>query len=77
MRFQPDCLPESGDGLLIFACLVKHQAEIRLQFRDFWVQSDRASVGLGGSFEISPGLGLLRRGQERIKVWGLLRECYA
>jgi len=57
--------------------LVIHQAKVRLQFRDFWMQSDRFLVELSGSFEISRGLGSLRRDHERIKVRYLLRECYA
>src|SRR5260370_7343821 len=39
--------------------------------------SDRHPVELSGVFEVTSGLGLLRRGQKRFEFGRLLRVCYA
>ena len=66
----------SFGGLLKLSSLEVHQPEVRMQFGDFGVSRGSFAVELGGTFEIPPGLGLLRRGQERLKSDWLLRECY-
>jgi hypothetical protein len=53
--------------LLVLAELVVHQPEIRFEFGDFGMNPHCLSVEFGGRCKITPGLGLLRRGQERLK----------
>jgi hypothetical protein len=77
LRLKTNRLAESVDGLWVLAKLVVHQPEIRLEFGNFRMDIDCLPVEFGGRFKITPGLGLLRRGQERFKLVGLLSERYA
>ena len=47
--------------------LVVHQAEVGFEFGDFRMDTDSLPIEFGGCLKITPGLGLLRRGQERFK----------
>ena len=63
-RLQADCMMKGLDRLLIFPDLVVHQAKVGLQFGNFRMKSYGLPVELGGGLKITPGLGILRRGQE-------------
>src|SRR6266853_2144157 len=71
-----DGLPESFSGLLVVACLVVHQSEVRSDFGDFRMEGSSLPVEISCSLKVTPGLGLLRRGKERFEYIRLLRENY-
>lgn len=63
-RLESNRLLERFSSLLVFAGLVVHQAEVGFQLGDFGMKSSGLLVELRGRLKVTPGLGLLRRGQE-------------
>ena len=69
-----NCLLKGSRSLLVLTRLVVHEAEVCLQLRNFGMNCYGLLVEVGSGLEITTGLGLLRRGHERFKSIGLLRE---
>src|SRR3954471_16948951 len=67
-RLQTDRSAERVNGVLVFTGLVVHQAQISSELGVFRMESCRLPVEIGSRFKIAPGLGVLRRGQERFKL---------